>query len=145
MSLRLNGRRVGSASIPFAGTGGSRRQKRPRVLILFVPTRADRRLTEEPFEEITNLLRAWSGGEFAWRSFFMDRRAIRRNPVDCSVIAALDRLAERVYPEFRGRPGLSSCAIFCGPTGEEIVAALDFTAHRQARLGLLRKPGSRTS
>ena len=79
MSLGLDGRRVGAASIAFAGTSEIRRQKRPRLLILFVPNRADRLPTEEPFGEITNLLRAWSGGDQA----------------------ALDRLAERVYPELR--------------------------------------------
>jgi RNA polymerase sigma factor (TIGR02999 family) len=45
----------------------------------FVPNRADVPPTEEPSGEITNLLRAWSGGDQA----------------------ALDRLAERVYPELR--------------------------------------------
>lgn len=79
MSLGSGGVALALASIAFTGTGGIRRQKRPRLLILFVPDRADRRPTEEPFGEITNLLRAWSGGDQA----------------------ALDRLAERVYPELR--------------------------------------------
>ena len=68
------------ALLPFTVTGGSRRQKRPRLLDIFLcPTRENGPPIEEPSREITNLLRAWSGGDHA----------------------ALDRLAERVYPELR--------------------------------------------
>ena len=47
--------------------------------ILFVPNRQNGLPVDEPSGEITNLLRAWSGGDHA----------------------ALDRLAEHVYPELR--------------------------------------------
>ena len=46
---------------------------------LFVPDKENAPPIEEPSREITNLLRAWSCGDHA----------------------ALDRLAERVYPELR--------------------------------------------
>ena len=60
-------------------TGGSGRQKRPRLLDIVLCPRDRRATIEEASREITHLLRAWSGGDQA----------------------ALGRLAERVYPELR--------------------------------------------
>jgi RNA polymerase sigma factor (TIGR02999 family) len=64
---------------PSAGTGGSGRQKRPRSGIFLLPMGRNGLAVEARSTEITGLLKAWSAGDKA----------------------ALGRLAEHVYPEFR--------------------------------------------
>ena len=69
-----------TACSPFQLVQAGARNKSGHVSwIFFVPTKENGLAAEEPSGEITNLLRAWSGGDQA----------------------ALDRLAQRVYPELR--------------------------------------------
>ena len=65
------------ACSPSAGTGGSGGQKRPRFAIFFVPTGRTGPTIDTRSEEITNLLKAWGGGDQA----------------------ALDQLSKYVYDE----------------------------------------------
>ena len=67
------------ACSPSAGTGAIVRQKRPRFAYISVVPTENGPSIDKPSREITNLLRAWSGGDDA----------------------ALGRLAEHVYPELR--------------------------------------------
>jgi RNA polymerase sigma factor (TIGR02999 family) len=66
------------ATYSFSGAGKIGRQKRPRFVIFFAKGRRGY-LMNASSAEITNLLKAWSGGD----------------------PAALERLAEQVYPELR--------------------------------------------
>src|SRR5436190_2085373 len=73
-------RTLGAPVLPFTGTGANPRPERPWLQeSSFVPDPDDSPPVDEASGDITNLLRAWSGGDQA----------------------ALDRLAEHVYPELR--------------------------------------------
>src|SRR5271168_2955166 len=67
------------ACSPSTGTGGNGRQKRPRFAIFFLVHVDNRWSMGGCSAEVTGLLKAWSSGDEA----------------------ALERLAERVYPELR--------------------------------------------
>jgi RNA polymerase sigma factor (TIGR02999 family) len=67
------------ATYSFTGAGKIGRQKRPRFVIFFFAKGRRGYLMNASSAEITNLLKAWSGGD----------------------PAALERLAEQVYPELR--------------------------------------------
>ena len=64
---------------PSAGTGGSGRQKRPRFWYIFCAHGENGLSIDARSAEITDLLKAWGSGDEA----------------------ALDQLAEHVYPELR--------------------------------------------